>query len=242
MRHPSSGTSKRHRWSMALVFGATAVAVAQQPGPTGEAVQGRLAAIKEAAATNQAALRQYTWTENLEFSLKGDARTTRTFSCRYGSDGKIIRTPIGPPPDQSKEGPLRRRIADEAKEDAEDFMSRARTVIGLYIPPDAQKMEKAAQSGNVTVNRVADGEAGLRFKNYAKPGDSMAMDFNATTKKLASMNVDSYLDDPSQPINLAVTFGTLPDGTNYPANIVLKAPSKSIQVTMANADYKKSGS
>jgi hypothetical protein len=242
MRHSPSGTSKRNHRAVAMVFAATSVAFAQQPGPTREAVQGRIAAVKEAAAANQAALRQYTWKENLEFSIKGEDRTNRTFYCRYGSDGNISRVPIGPPPDSTKERPLRQRIENEAKEDAEGFMRRAWTVIGLYVPPDGQKMEQAFQAGKATVNRAADGEGGLSFKDYAKPGDSMVLDFNMTTKKLASMNVNSFLDDPSQPISLAITFGTLPDGTNYPAKIVLNAPPKGIQVTMANTDYKKSGS
>ena len=54
----------------------------------------------------------------------------------------------------------------------------------------------------------------------------MTLDFRMDTKKLAaSRSLD--LEDPSQPISLDVQFATLPDGTNYPANVVLNAPAKS---------------
>jgi hypothetical protein len=239
MRPSSSGTSRLLRGAATVALAVTAAAVAQQGGLMPEDVQRRFAAVKEASVANQAALRQYRWTETLQFSLKAESSTTRTFACHYDPDGKVARLPIGPPPDQSKEGPLRRRISEEAKEDAEDFMGRAWTVIGLYVPPDGQKMEQAFQADNATVDRPASGEGGLNFKNYAKPGDSMALDFDMSTRKIATLKVNSYLDDPSQPVALNVQFARLPDGTNYPATIVLNAPTKGIQVTMTNSDYQK---
>ena len=79
------------------------------------------------------------------------------------------------------------------------------------------------------------------LRNYAKPNDSMTLDFRMDTKKLAMLKVSSYLDDPSQPITLNVQFATLPDGTNYAATVLLNAPAKGMQVTMTNSGYQKRG-
>ncbi len=222
-----------------LAVGGAGVALAQQGGMIKEVIQSKLAAIKEASAANKAALHKYAWTETIQFALKGEVKSTKQMSCRYGPDGKVARTPVGPPPQQQKTGPLRGRIMEEKKDEITQYMQSVRTVIGLYVPPDGQKMEQAFQAGNVSLDRPGAGEAGLVFKSYAKPGDSMTLDFNMTTKKLANLNVNSYTDDPSQPISLAVQFGTLPDGTNFPASTVVNAPSKAIQVTVTNSNYQK---
>jgi hypothetical protein len=49
-------------------------AVAQQPAGGEGGAQERVAALKQALAANQAALKQYTWTETTEISLKGDVK------------------------------------------------------------------------------------------------------------------------------------------------------------------------
>ncbi len=225
----------------AAVLAAGASAQQQQGGMMKEVIQSKLAAVKQSAAANQAALRQYTWIETVQFALKGEVKATKQMSCRYGPDGKVAKTPIGPPPEQPKAGPLKRRIIEQKKEEITDTMEAVKAVIGLYVPPDGQRMEQNFQAGNASLDRPGAGEAGLVFRNYAKPGDSMTLDFNMATKKLAGLKVSSYTTDPSQPVSLAVQFGTLPDGTNYPGNEVINAPAQAIQVTVTNANYQKLG-
>jgi hypothetical protein len=220
---------------------AAGVAAQQQGGMMKEVVQTKLAAIKQSQAANQAALRQYTWTETAQFALNGEVKGTKQLSCRYGPDGKVAKTPIGPPPEQPKMGPLKRRVAEHKKEEISETMEAVKAVIGLYVPPDGQKMEQSFQAGNASLDRPGAGEAGLAFRNYAKPGDSMALDFNMGTKKLAGLNVNSYTADPSQPVSLVVQFATLPDGTSYPASEVINASAQGIQVTITNSNYQKLG-
>ena len=219
------------------------VALAQQGGMMQEAIQQKLAAVKAAQAANKAALQSYNWTETVQFSLNGQNRATKQFSCMYGTDGKVIRTPMGgaPAEQQSREGPLRRRIEEKKKDETEDFLGQIRAAIALYVPPDSAKMEQAFQAGNASLDRPGSGEAGLVFRNYAKPNDTMTLDFRMDTKKLAGLKVNSYLDDPSQPFALNVQFASLPDGTNYPATVIVDAPSKAMQVTMTNSNYQKRG-
>jgi hypothetical protein len=214
---------------------------AQQGPMIREAIQRKLAAIKESAAANKAALRQYAWTETVVITAGGEARPAKQFMCKYGPDGNVVRTPTGPPQEQQKAGPLKQRMMEKAKDEFEAEMQKIRATIGLYVPPDGQKMEQAFQAGNANIDRPGAGEGGLDFKNYAKPGDSMALDFNMNTKKLAALNVNSYLDDPSQAIALAAQFASLPDGTNYPGTITLQVPSKKLQVAITNSNYQKVG-
>jgi hypothetical protein len=40
-------------------------------------------------------------------------------------------------------------------------------------------------------------------------------------------------------MTMSVQFATLPDGTNYPAQVVVNVPGKGIQVTTTNSNYQK---
>ena len=79
--------------AMILVLAAGVVCLAEtlaQP-PAGEE---RAAAIKQALAANQAALRQYTWVETKEIALKGEQKKKEQNQCSYGADGKVQKTPL----------------------------------------------------------------------------------------------------------------------------------------------------
>jgi hypothetical protein len=108
----------------------------------------------------------------------------------------------------------------------------------MYVPPEAQLMEKAFQAHNVSIV-PGGGAAQLVFKNYAQPGDQMTIAFDTASKKIQTLNVNTYLGDDKDAITLAVQFASLPDGTNYAAQTVLNAPSKQISVTTTNTNYSK---
>ena len=216
----------------------------QQPAPgagglIADAIKEKLEAVKQHAATNQAALRHYGWTENIQVSMNGEVKTTRQMGCRYGPDGKPQCTPLGPPPQQQEQRGIRGRIAEKKKEEFTDTMQQVKGLIGLYVPPDSARMQAAHQAGNVTFSRPATGEAGLVFRNYSLPGDSMTLDFAMAARKLTALSVSTYLGDPSNPVTLNVQFATLPDGTNYPAQEVVNLASKGIQLTVTNSNYQK---
>jgi hypothetical protein len=52
-------------------------------------------------------------------------------------------------------------------------------------------------------------EVRLVISNYTKPQDSMTLVFDKQQKRLLSMNISSYLSDPSDAVKLNVQFGTL---------------------------------
>ena len=51
--------------------------------------------------------------------------------------------------------------------------------------------------------------------------------------------VESWLDEPKNPVTLEVNFQSLPDGTNYAATTLLKIPEKQIEVQIGNSNYQK---
>jgi len=60
--------------------------------------------------------------------------------------------------------------------------------------------------------------ARLVFKDYAQPGDQMTLSFNTAAKKISSVNVNTYMDNPKDAVTLAVQMASLPMAPIMPAN------------------------
>jgi hypothetical protein len=230
---------------VAFCFG---MALAQQPeGAT--AAQAKVAALKQSLAENQAALKQYAWTETTQISLKGEVKKQEQKDCRYGPDGKVQKTPVqgANQPEQKQPasggrrgGRIKKEIVEKKVDEMKDYMERVAALVHQYVPPDPQKIQAAQEAGNVAI--AAGQPVGtITIKNYLKQGDSVALGFDGAAKKIVTYSVASYLDKPKDDaVKLAVNFATLPDGTNHVQQSVLDADAKKIAVKITNSNYKKS--
>jgi hypothetical protein len=213
-----------------------------------QAPEDRSAAIKEALARNQAALRQYTWIETTTISLKGEVKKTEQKQCLYGADGKVQKTPLPgqAAPQQQKPqaggrrgGRLKEAVVENKVEELKDYMEKAAALVHQYVPPDPQKIQAAQKAGNVAVQPDA-AVTTLNVKSYVKAGDSLSLGFDPTAKAMRSYNVKSYVEKPNDDdLTLAVKFNSLPDGTTYPETVVLNVTAKNVVVNVTNSGYKK---
>ena len=203
------------------------------------AAQQKLTAVKESVARNQAELRQYTWTEQIQISFDNEVRKTEESLCHYGPDGRVQRTPSGSPAQGKASRGIIGRIEERAKDEVAEFLEQAKTLIHSYFPPSAQLMEKSFGRGNASIGQTGPGTVELQFDNYLKPGDSLAFDFQPADRRMQRLNVNTYMDKPSEPLTLEVVFDSLPDGTNCPVTEVLSAPSRRLRVTVQNSNYQK---
>jgi hypothetical protein len=221
-----------------IAFGSLALAL-QNPD-----LQQKAAAIKEAAARNQQALRSYTWITKTEISVKGEVKNTKIESCQYGPDGKVQKTELSEPPQQEQEQPRGRKgrrkarlIAKKTGEMKEEMESAA-ALVHSYVPPDAEKIQAVVAAGKLSISPGA-GEAAIRFADYVKAGDSLTLTLDSASKSMQKISVDSYLEKPEDKVTLEVSFQSLPDGTNYVAETVLAIPDDEIEVRIHNSNYQK---
>jgi hypothetical protein len=222
-----------------------AAAVATQTPPA----QDRAAALKQALAQNQAALRQYTWIETTEISMKGEVKKQEQKQCYYGADGKVQKTPLpGQAAAPKKEpggggrrggGRIKEAIVENKVEDLKDYMEQVAALVHQYVPPDAQKIQAAQAAGKLS---APTGTQPLTVKDYLKPGDQLSIGLDPAAMKLTSYNVSSYVEKPKEDdVTLTVTFAALPDGTSYPQQVLLDVKAKAIKVKVTNSGHKKSG-
>jgi hypothetical protein len=204
----------------------------------GQDVQQKAAAAKEAAARNQQALRSYSWITKTELSLKGDVKNTKIESCQYGPDGKLVKTELSEPPapQPKKRGLKGKVIAKKTGEMKKELEDSAALVHG-YIPPAAEKIQAAIAAGKVTITPGA--AAAIRIADYEKAGDSLTLTMDSESKSIRQIAVDTWLEKLDEKVTLAVTFQSLPDGTNYAAETVLSIPGDKIEVRIENSNYQK---
>jgi hypothetical protein len=210
--------------------------------------QERVAALKESLAKNQTALRQYSWVETTEISLKGEVKKRQQKQCRYGADGKVEKTLMPgqeqqAPPEQKasggRSGRVKKAVVGKKVGEVKDYMEDVAALVHQYVPPDPQKIQAVQGAGKLTVE-PSQGAPVLNMKDYLKPGDLLAIGFDSAAKAMRSYNVSSYVEKPKEDdVSLAVTFASLADGTTYPQQVLLDVKAKEIHVKVTNADYKK---
>lgn len=210
--------------TLAASLGLAAAASAQSP----EAVQQRIAAVKQTLQTSAQTLHGFEWIETTTVTIKGEQKAQIMKKCYYGMDGKVQKVPVLPPGGSSK------------NEKLQDFVESAIGLLHKYVPPDPSLIQRAVDHGKISIQVLDPGKsAALVFSDYILSGDKLSIALDLTKNTLTSCSVATYLDEPKDSVTLNFGFGTLMDGTTYPANITLAAPSKHLQIAIENSGYRK---
>jgi len=202
-------------------------------------LQQKLAAAKESAARNQQALRSYSWLEKTEIRLKGELKSTKVDTCRYGPDGKVQKTPVVEPPPPQKQRGLKGKIVEKKTGEMKEEMESAVALVQQYVPPAPDMMQVVMNAGTASLAQAGPGLAALKFPGYAKKGDALTLTFESAMKSLRQVEVNTWLDEPENAVNLKVTMQSMPDGLSYPGNIVFALPKRQIEVRIAKSNYQK---
>ena len=109
-------------------------------------------------------------------------------------------------------------------------------IVGSDWKTQGKRKDIHAQALSMQPNGAA-GTVTLLIKSYLKPNDSVTMVFNQQQKAVQSLQVASYLSDPSDAVTIAVQFAKLRDGTNHAATIQVNGVSKQLGVAIQNSTY-----
>jgi hypothetical protein len=230
--------------SFVLVIGGCFTRLVEAQNPE---LQQRVADMKEAAARNKQALAQYTWTEQVTISLKGEQKKQENFQVRLGPDGKPQKTSLDPPPPPEssdsggRRGRLKEHVVEKKKEEYKEYADQIKSLIQQYVPPDKDLLEEAFRQGNIMMGPQQDSPGQLRLiiSNYIKKGDSMTLVVDRMQKDLVSVSIASYLDDPKDAVNVSVQFSSIPGGPNHVSTQTINGVSKQLTIVIRNSNYKK---
>jgi hypothetical protein len=208
-------------------------------------LQQRVADLKESTAKNKEELKQYTWLERVTVSLKGQERKQERFQVRLGPDGKPVKTrldaPAATPDSAGRGGRLRERVVEKKKEEFKEYADKMKALAERYIPPDKDAVQDAYSKGNISIEPIAEApnRVKLVIQNYVKLHDSMTLIIDKAEKRLTSVSIVTYMDDPSDIMKLTVQFGRLPDGPNHVDSATMEGVSKQLTFATQNSDYLK---
>jgi len=177
--------------------------------------------------------------EDTQLSLKGEVKSTKIESCRYGPDGKVQKTPLSAPPEKKEARGLKKRVVEKKTDEMKDYMERVVSLIQRYVPPQPELIKADVAGGNASFSPQAGGML-LQFKNFVKSGDLVSFALDTTAKAIRQLKVDTYLDDADKDkVALTVDFQTLPDGTNYASSKTLDVAAKKIVVAITSKNFQK---
>src|SRR5580692_12592775 len=118
-------------------------------------LQERVAEVKQSSAQNKQQLSQYTWTEQVNISLKGEVKKTQHYQVRNGPDGKPVKTSLDPPDAPVEGGRLKKHVVEKKKEEYKDYAEQMKALAQQYVPPDKDMIQQAYAQGNIMVGPVA---------------------------------------------------------------------------------------
>jgi|SRR5580658_3459404 hypothetical protein len=220
---------------MAIVC-CTALAVAQDLE-----LQKRVVEMKQAAALNKQELMQYTWQEQENIIIKGELKKQEHFRVQLGPDGKPQKVSLDPPASEPHRGPLIKHIEEKKKEEFKEYSAQIRELIQQYVPLEKDLLEQAFQQGKIMIGLTPKAEEQYRMmiSNYIKKGDNMTLVIDKAQKNLASISIASYMDDPSDAVNVSVEFSKIPGGPNPVASETINVIKKELTIQIQNTNYQK---
>ena len=122
-----------------------------------------------------------------------------------------------------------------------DTMKQAVALVKSYLPPEPALIQKAKDSGRVSLTPLPGQRVRLTFTDYLKTGDTLALDLDLANNRPLTAKVSSYLDSQKDAVTLDVTFGTLDSGETYTSIVQLEAKATRMTVNVQNSGYRKSG-
>ena len=115
-----------------------------------------------------------------------------------------------------------------------------KALIQQYLPPEKELLEQANQKGNITLSSAgAPSECQLVISNYLKPGDKMTLVIDREQKDLVSLTIATYMDSPSDAVNVSAQFERIPDGPRHVSSQTINGVSKQLTIAIQNSNYQR---
>jgi hypothetical protein len=193
--------------------------------------------VKQLMATNKEQLSRYTWQTQETISVNGSVKEQDVYQVQLGSDGQQIRTPIAQPVAPSSGG-RPHGIMHRVKEDFKAYAQQVGALAKSYSPLNAAKIQQLYAQGSVTVKSAGSpGYSTILISNYLKQGDTIALTLRNNPNTLTSIDVSSYLTQPSDVVTMQVRFASLPDGTRYASTTTVNGQSKNLTIVDRSTNF-----
>lgn len=203
-------------------------------------LQQRLAEVKQSAAQNKESLARYSWQQQETTSIKGNVKDVKVYQVHLDPSGQPVKVELENTPTSSagREHGLAHRIKEKKGEEYKEYGQQIGALAQQYVQPSSERLQQAYSRGDLMLGSAdAPGLVKMVIKNYVKPNDQVTLIFNRQARTIQALNIQSYLDDPKDAVNISVQFSQLADGTNHVSSMQTNGVSKQLLVTTQNSNY-----
>jgi hypothetical protein len=197
--------------------------------------------IKKDLADSKQSIKQYEWIETTTTYVKGEQKSLKQNRCYYDVTGKLMKVATGNSQAEGKKrGGIKGRVAENKKDEMQDYIEESIAKIQSYLPPDGAKLQKIYASGKSVLHVLDPGKKfKIDFPDYAQKGDMIAIALDKEKNLLNGVSVNTYLDKPDDKVNFEMKYQSLPDGTQYTGETTLNAEAKKVKIVIQNSGFKK---
>jgi hypothetical protein len=174
--------------------------------------------------------------------MDGDVKNTSVAQVHVGPDGKMEKTPLDSPDQQSQKKPrgLKGKIAAKKMAEIKSYVERLMNLCGTYIKPSPERLQQAAKEGRAElVQNVGSSVVQLRFKDYNKAGDVLAISVDRQTMSMHALEASTYLDGEDDPVSLSMEFDALQDGTSYMKLMSIGAAAQKLALKVDSFEHER---
>jgi len=197
--------------------------------------------IIQARQKNAAQLKQYTWTCRIELTQNGTIQDTRIDQVSYGPDGTLQQTLLNDQGAQLPLGFLRRAIAENRRQQTEQYITDLRALVDQYTLPSAGAVINFISQASIQSGQGPDGSPIIQMSgsNVVNLGDTFSLMVNPTTFHTRQIQVTTTYQ--GEQVTVRAAFATLPRGLTYPQYVDVEVPDKQLSLLVQNYDYLPNG-
>jgi hypothetical protein len=198
------------------------------------------AKVAQAREANATLMHQYTWNSRTEILSDGQVKDIRIELVNYGPYGQLQHTLLNDQPSSGLPlGFLRRAIAQEKKQEMQQYLTGLQGLLEQYTLPTSQKVFGFIM-GATPSGPDANGQFEISGFNVVQPGDNLNIWINPWTRHPTHFQVNTTFQGNA--VQLSATFATLPGGgLNYVSFAEATVPAKQLSVQVQNFNYSRNG-
>ena len=190
--------------------------------------------IADARKANAKLMHQYAWQSRTELIENGAVQDMRLDQVQYGPDDSLQRIVQNEQGASLPMGFLRRAIAENKRQQMEEYLKGLRSLLDQYTLPTAGKVLDFMDTATATL--ADEGRLILMSgTSVVIPGDTLSVWTEAATRHTHKIQVYTFFQ--SDAVNLTATFKTLPSGLTHVAFAEATVPAKGLSVQVQNFDY-----
>jgi hypothetical protein len=218
-----------------IVLACPLTSVAQVPN------EGIANMIIQARQKNSAQLKQYTWTCHIQLTRNGTIQDTRIYQVKYDPYGDLQQTLLNDQNGQLPMGFLRRAIAENQRQQTEQYIADLRGLVDQYTLPSVGAVINFISQTNIQGGKAPDGSPILQMtgNNVISAGDTFYLAVSATTFQTRRIQISTTYQGAQ--VTVTATFATLPSGLTYPQYVDVEVPDQQLSLLVQNYDYYPNG-